>query len=151
MELTDGGTFTCHAKADVDGENDLHFNVLVNCELNECHGYAIVLSNAPTTTITATTTSNRLTTQIRTKQNNRSGVGISLLVTTVSPASAISVSSARSSVILSNNNQIITTIQPSAITTSMDTVDKQKKNINFSNRRQLPTTSYYLEKIKRRG
>lgn len=154
MELTDGGVFTCHATNDPDGEHDNHFSVHVDCELNKCHGYAIVVINPSTTTMVATI-NDRLTTKrtLNAKQKTlSSGVGhsYSSLATTISTASALSVT-ARSTIDLSNNNRYSSVYDVSnEITTVEPSIDNTAAH-SFSKSRQMPTPSYLPEKSKRRG
>lgn len=165
-EITDGGSYTCHFVSDPNGEFDLHFNVIVTCELNKCHGCASILNKGLTTASVAPNTLNQITTistshltTIATASKsmikpNRLGVGRASLTKRHISSNSSNASIQSPSFGLPSNQQLLSFDDVDVITTteSITTVNSHADNIairRYSNRRQMPTQPYRLD--KRRG
>lgn len=177
-ELTDGGNYMCRPQYDTTGEFDIHFVIHVNCELNKCHGYATILNDMPATIVVAPISLNQITSTISTPhlmtvtttttiasnpmvKQIRSGVGKSSFTkrhisSNTSTASVFPSPPFLSSVLQSNQHmnlydvEIITTAPSDLTTTTRPNLD----DINirrYSDRRQMPTPPYTMEKLKRKG
>lgn len=155
----------CHSKHDLTGEHDIHFSVHVTCELNKCHGYATIVNDvlAPihlVNQITTISTPHLTSVTTASKQMvKRSGVGRSSQSKrhiTSSYNITASVQSPSTTVLQSNQHMNLYDVEITTTETTTDSIittvrPKLDEIQRYSNRRQLPTSSYQLEKSKRRG
>lgn len=61
-EQTDAGAYACHAKIDATGEHDIHFNVHIKRELNQCSGCTTIVNDMPIAVV-APNSNNQITTK----------------------------------------------------------------------------------------
>lgn len=166
-QITDGGTYTCRYVSDPSYE--LHFHVQVVCELYECHGSATILNEVPAIIGVARNTIDQITTKstshlttIATASKsmikpNRIGVGRSSLTKKRHLSSYPSNASMQSLSSDLQPNQHLTLYDVDVTTTTepiITTINPHGDSIEirrYSNRRQMPTRPYQLEKSKRRG
>lgn len=127
MHLSDGGTFTCRPKNDETGDKDIHFDVQVDCELNDCHSSP---NNYATSLTTTSTQPNLLVNKQKTvvrrySSSNRANLYaatnlFNTLTTTTMPSISTSVNDESTTVLSARNNINIYSTVPGAF------IDKSK-------------------------
>lgn len=153
--LTDGGSYTCHAKQDLLRENDVHFHVEVNCELNKCR-YRISVDNTPITKLMSTQFSSTAN-SIELSNPKRTGDGHTSFSTSFISSNRFPTHSPTLlteptfNVLNETIKQITTTTIRSVRTTIAADTETNRMFKQFSNRRQIPTQPYQQDKNKRWG
>lgn len=159
--ITDEGFYSCHDANDINGFSE-HVQVTVHCELKKCHLRKLstgVASNTVFNQITSKRTSH-LTTIATTASNAkikqiRSGDGPAFLTKRhISSNSYVASMQTPPFDLQPNQPSTLSNLEVETATQSITTVNSRADDIDrrrFSNRRQMPTRPYQLDKSKRRG